>query len=132
MEGSLDLTMPYNADELLAMFKDAYGRDDMVLSGTHVWDDSMAGTNGTGVRATETVFEKSGLEIPAIFEIEVTKVDNPDDNYTFEQFDISKLVSEAMNHVAQGGVISMSTHFANPYGPERYINGSWYGLVHGR
>ena len=126
MTGSLGLTVPYTKDELLSAMEEAYENDEMILSGTHTWDGSMGGTNGTGIGSTESQFTQKGFDAPAIFEIEVTKTDRPNDNYTFEQYDLSKLVSEAMTHVSKGGIISVCTHFANPFGPERYIRNAWY------
>lgn len=133
MEGTLGLTVPYTRDELLTMFEEAYENNDMIVTGTHVFDGTYNGSNGTGVAYTEGKFEDKGLDVTAILELEVTKMAAYAENKTtLEQFDLSKLVSESKVHVSKGGIISVCVHLANPFGEDRYINNKWYtGYVGG-
>lgn len=128
-EGSLGLTVPYTKQDILDVMVEAYNRDDMLLPGTHTWGTGSGDNNGVDVQQTADRFTAIGCPVAPVFEVEVGKFTpfNPRQGVFGEEkltdYDISKLVSEAFVHVANGGIISLCQHLGNPLNNG---NGSWF------
>lgn len=114
LEGSANMTVPYTKAELLKMFEYAYENDEMLLTGTHTWG---AG-NGRDITYTEHCFESVGYDVPVILELDMASYsplmpsNNGED--TLGDYALSWIVSEAKQHVSNGGVIAVCAHFVNP------------------
>lgn len=129
--GSAGLTVPYTKAELLQAFVDANERDDMIISGTHVWQNEtskMPLGNGYGIENTLSKYEAKNLDPGAIIELDIGYLSSFEkDEERLLTYDLSRLVSNAMEHVSKGGIISICAHWANPYGAANVTPGqSWY------
>ncbi|MBE6538255.1 MAG: hypothetical protein E7671_02175 [Ruminococcaceae bacterium] len=130
-EGAMDLTVPYTKEELRQLFVETYEDDTKIISGTHSWSNvwMIGEINGTNVQDVVDGFKDKGSEVVALLELDLGKygiyrdVNNGVDQ--FLQYDLSKLVSESMKHVSEGGVICICQHLSNPF-----QNGArWYSGV---
>lgn len=113
--GSLGYAAPYTKDQLLELFVEANGRDDMIITGTHTYGWPQ---NGSGIQVTaDNVLNHAG-DVPAILEIDVGKF-GPYNTGTFgggslKEYDLSILISEGTKHVSEGGIIAVVAHLGNP------------------
>ena len=119
-EGSLGFTVPYTKQDLLDLFREAYERDDMLIPGTHTWGGAYGDTNGTDLGDTVQRFIDKGSKVVPIMELDVGCKFTPfsrtnearEDLLT--DYDISWLVSDALKHVSNGGIVSVCTHMGCP------------------
>lgn len=118
LTGSLGLTVPYTKEELLQLFEEANEDDNMVLSGTHTWGTGTGNNNGTDIGQTVEKSISFTGKAPAILELDIGKyspfIESHNGVDYFRDYDLSKLVSEAMAHVSEGGIIMICQHLGNP------------------
>lgn len=122
----LDFTVPYTKTELLAAFSEAQSRDDMIISGAHAFNWRRS-SNGIAVGPTLDLFYNNFGDVSTIMEFDLGKysVLSPENNNEegLSEYDISKLVSDCADHVAKGGIISISAHTINPLDPSGGFRG---------
>ena len=123
---TLDFVVPYTKSELLAAFEDAQSRDDMIISGAHAFNWKRT-SNGVAVGPTLDLFYDYFGDTSAIMEFDLGRysVLSPENNNEegLSEYDISKLISDCADHVAKGGIISISAHTINPLTPEGGFRG---------
>ena len=130
LKGSLDLKVPYTKQDMLDLMVKIYNDDDKVLSGSHTYSTTKRSTifNGSGIRDTRDAIMKSAGKSPVILELDP----GPYSEYIHEHFgrdtlhpyDLSKILSESLEFVSEGGIISVCLHMGNPL--LNYQNRVWY------
>lgn len=135
-EGSLGFTVPYTKEQLRELFLEAYERDDMIITGTHTWGTGIGRVgNGSDLGDTADRFTARGCPVSAILEIDVGCTYSPyieehkGVDY-FLQYDCSKLISEAAEHVSKGGIVGVCMHLSNPLDNGR-CNIVYKGIING-
>ena len=117
--GTLDFKVPYNKKQLFELFEEANKRDDMIISGTHVFGDK---SNGFELQHTRDIIEEKAENCCCAFEIDpalfcrVEKNEAGEDILvdTLTDYDLSRVVSEAYNFISDGGILSICMHLTNP------------------
>lgn len=126
VSSNIDFKVPYTKAELLAAFEEANKRDDMIITGGHAWNWNYD-SNGIAVGQTVERYESGFGECAAVIEFDLGHYSalNPDNNNTvgLSDYDISKLLSDSAQHVAKGGIISISAHIMNPLSPPSNCRG---------
>lgn len=114
LEGKLEYTVPYTKADMLELFEEVYEDDERVISGCHTYGHG----NGSDIKNTDNEFlEKTGKRA-AILELDmgVYSVYTPwhkgSDHLDDET--LSRIASEALEFVSDGGIVSVCIHMANP------------------
>ena len=116
MEGKSDITFPYTKAELLAMMEKAYNDDNMIIAGTEAY--GWGGNSKDIEEIAERFYNELG-HYPAIIEVDVGEYSkfnqaNEGHAYKFPDPAVARMVSEAAEHVANGGIVSIVMHLSNP------------------
>ena len=128
--GSLGYTVPYTREDLLELMEKAYADNNMIISGQHTYSISdYADTNDGGdISGTRALLESEIGDSAAILGLDVG-VHSPYTYWhtgtnTLYENDVSRIVTECMEFVSEGGIITISMHPANPMWKEG--DGNWY------
>lgn len=130
--GSLTtLEVPYTKEDVLRAYEDALRNDDMIISGSHAYGGW--GGQGYPIAATADVYEAATGKIPVVIEVSISatspiNTDNKGES-TFGAYDLSTMLSEAAEHVANGGIIAINDHFSNPIQENRRGDSHFRGLL---
>lgn len=117
VSGKLTHAAPYSKEELISAFVEAGKSDGMIISGAHAFNWTRS-SNGIAVSQTLERFENAFGETVAIMEFDVGKystiAESAAKKELFSEYDLARLVSEAVLHVEKGGIIFVSSHVMNP------------------
>ena len=128
--GSLSYKVSYTKQDMLRLMKDVYNDDDKVLSGCHTYSTTKRSSifNGSGIRDTRDAIMKKTGKTPVILELDAGSysiyVPEHFGRDTLGAYDLSKILSEALEFASEGGIISVCIHMANPL--ENYKNAVWW------
>ena len=115
-EGTVTLEIPYTKEELHELLIKAYDDPNMLISGSHTFSGDMG--QGRCMQATvDRSIEKTG-ECVSIIELDVGAwgpyhVDHKGED-TFSAYDLSRIASECLLHVSNGGIVMLCQHLTNP------------------
>ena len=127
VSGKIEFEVPYTKAELLAAIEEANARDDMIITGGHAWNWNFD-SNGIAVGQTVDRYESGFGECAAVIEFDLGQYSalGRGNNNTegLSTYDISKLLSDSAEHVAKGGIISISAHIMNPLSPSSGFRGT--------
>lgn len=106
-EGKMALSVPYTKADVLDYFKEADEDGCMPLSGTRAF-----GSWGEGAQIGECreLCEKNAGHCAGIIEIDPAKYGD-----TLSDLDVSMMVSEGAQFINDGGIVSISPYFVNPF-----------------
>ena len=107
LEGKMALGVPYTKADVLDYFKEADADGCMPLSGTRAF-----GSWGEGAQIAECreLCEKKAGYCVGIIEIDPAKYGD-----TLSALDVSMMVSEGAQFINDGGIVSISPYFKNPF-----------------
>lgn len=130
LSGSLSYKISYTKQDMLELMRKIYENDDKVLSGCHTFSTTKRSSifNGSAIRDTrDAIMEKTG-KCPVILELDAGSysvyIPEHYGRDTLGPYDLSKILSEALEFASEGGIISVCIHMANPL--ENYSNKVWW------
>lgn len=115
--GKSEFSIPYTKEELYGAIKDAYSRDDMIITGCHCFNFEHI-SNGTAMENTIETIQRATTYTPAFMEYDlgmyssINTKNNGED--LLKDYDVSRVLAESMDHIARGGFVGVCAHIDNP------------------